>query len=221
MKFDAASVIYCIDLIGTASFAFSGALRVLDRKPDIVGMIILAGATAVGGSTIRDVVLGREVMFLRDINYPLVILLSAAVTFCFPNYLRKRERFFMFSDALGMGTFAALTAQAAWNTPGMNWLSVLMVATFCACAGGVIRDVIAQKRTLVLTNELYVTPMILGAAGLMLARVANAGNMAGLFVAMFITIGVRLLAIIFDWRLPRVLVSIEEPGPAAAVNPKE
>ncbi len=221
MKFDATSVIYCIDLIGTASFAFSGALRVLDRKPDIVGMAILAGATAVGGSTIRDLVLGRQVMCLRDINYPLVILLSVVVTFLFPNSLRKRERIFMLSDALGLGTFAALTAEAAWNTADMNWLSVLMVATFTGCAGGVIRDVVAQKRTLVLNNELYVTPIIIGAAGLMLARVMGAGNLGGLFTAMSITIGVRLLAIAFDWRLPRVFVSVEEPGPAAAVNREE
>ena len=75
---------YVLDLVGTASFAFSGALRGLRRRPDIVGMTVLAGATAVGGGVIRDLVLDRPVVMLADMNYPLVILLSVIVTALFP-----------------------------------------------------------------------------------------------------------------------------------------
>lgn len=72
------------------------------------------------------------------------------------------------------------------------------------CAGGVIRDLITGEETLVMANELYLTPMILGAAALMAVRATGAGPMAGFFAAMTVTLAVRTLAIAFDWRMPRV-----------------
>ena len=77
-------VLHAIDLFGTASFAFSGALRAIDRRPDFVGMVILAGATAVGGGVLRDLILQRQTFILTNGEYPLVIVLGAVVTFLFP-----------------------------------------------------------------------------------------------------------------------------------------
>jgi uncharacterized membrane protein YeiH len=201
---DTHTIVYSVDLFGTASFAFSGAIRVMDRRPDMVSMLILAGATAVGGSMLRDVVLNRNVVILHDWGYPLVILLRAIVAFAFPGALWRQERYFKYSDAVGLGSFAAITANVAWNTPGINPLSALFVATFTACAGGVIRDVLIQKPSLVLSNEVYVTPVVIGAAGLMLARALDWGEVEGFAVAMTLTTGLRVAAILGNWRLPRM-----------------
>ena len=203
MPSDPHPAIYFIDLFGTASFAFSGAVRVADRRPDFVGMLILAGATAMGGSTLRDVILHRDVMILHDWGYPLVILASALCTFFFPVVFCRRETLFKYFDAVGLGTFAAITAGAVWSAPGMNPLSVLFVACFTGCAGGVVRDLLVQKPTLVLSNELYVTPVIIGAAGLMLARWLGGSELAGSVVAMTLATGLRWMAIYWEWRLPR------------------
>jgi uncharacterized membrane protein YeiH len=197
-------VIYVVDLVGTASFALSGALRAADRKPDFVGMLILAAATAVGGSVFRDVVLNRDVVILRDWGYPLVILGSTAVTFLFPASVGRRETLLRYFDAVGLGVFSAFTASAACRIPGINPLSVLLVATLSGCAGGVVRDLIIRKETLILTNELYVTPMIVGAAALMGVQALGASELAGFTIAMAVTTGIRLCAIHFDWRLPRL-----------------
>jgi uncharacterized membrane protein YeiH len=197
-------VIYAVDLVGTASFALSGALRAADRKPDFVGMLILATATAVGGSVFRDVVLNRDVVILRDWGYPLVIIASTAVTFLFPGSVGRRETLLRYFDAVGLGVFSAFTASAACSMPGINPLSVLLVATLSGCAGGVVRDLIIRKETLILANELYVTPMIIGAAALMVVRALGAGELAGFSVAMAVTTGIRLCAIRFNWRLPRL-----------------
>jgi uncharacterized membrane protein YeiH len=223
MDLSADTVIYAIDLLGTASFAFSGALRAVDRRPDFVGMLILAGATAAGGSATRDLLLGRPVMVLRDWGYPLAILLSAAATYFFPASVTRRERLFRYSDAVGLGVFSAFTAGIAWQTPGINPLSVLFIATAAGCAGGVIRDLIIRKETLVLTNELYVTPMIVGAAALMAVQALGGNPMAGFITAMVVTTGIRLLAIRFDWRLPRLepAGSGGGPGPGPAAPPPE
>ena len=204
MHMDPHRIVYVIDLFGTASFAFSGAIRAVDRRPDFVGMLILAGATAVGGSVLRDVVLHRDVMILHDYGYPLVILLSVIATCLFPATLCRRERVFKCFDAIGLGSFSAITANAAWGVEGIHPLSILFVATFTGCAGGVIRDLLIQKETLVLANELYVTPVVVGAAGLMVARALGLGELAGFAVAMPLAAGIRLMAIYWDWRLPRI-----------------
>ena len=196
--------IYAVDLVGTASFALSGALRAADRRPDFVGMLVLAAATAAGGSVFRDVVLNRDVVILRDWGYPLAIIGSTLVTFLFPASVGRRERLLRYFDAVGLGVFSAFTASAAWRTAGMNPLSVLLVATLSGCAGGVVRDLIIRKETLILSNELYVTPMILGAAALMGVEALGAGQLAGFSTAMAVTTGIRLCAIRFDWRLPRL-----------------
>jgi uncharacterized membrane protein YeiH len=207
-------VVYAVDLVGTASFALSGALRAADRKPDFVGMLILAAATAVGGSVFRDVVLNRDVVILRDWGYPLVILGGTVLTFLFPASVGRRERLLRYFDAVGLGVFSAFTASVAWKTPGINPLSVLLVATLSGCAGGVVRDLIIRKETLILTNELYVTPMIVGAAALMGIQALGAGELAGFIVAMAVTTGLRLCAIHFDWRLPRLGGGTDQENPS-------
>lgn len=212
MNVNPSTIIYAIDLFGTASFAFSGALRVIDRKPDFVGMLMLAGATAAGGSVLRDTILNRDVLMLRDWGYPLVILFSVAVTFLFPRELLRRESVFKYFDAVGLGVFSAITATVTWNTPGINPLSVLYIATITGCAGGVVRDLIIRKETLVLSNELYVTPVMLGAAALMTAQKLGASATAGFVIAMVVTTCIRIAAIRFDWRLPRIL-SVDTPHP--------
>jgi uncharacterized membrane protein YeiH len=200
----AADVIHVVDLLGTASFALSGALRAADRRPDFVGMLILAASTAVGGGILRDVVLKRDIVFLQDMGYPLVIVLSVTAVFLFPLHLIRRERVFRYFDAIGLGVFSASTAAVTWHTPGVNPLSVLFVATATGCAGGVVRDLMIHKPTLVMANELYVTPAILGAAALMVAERLGAGPLATFAAAMIVTTTLRMLAIRFEWRLPRI-----------------
>jgi len=215
MQFDTRQVIYGIDLLGTASFAFSGAIRAIDRRPDFVGMLILAGATAVGGSVLRDVILSRGVVFLHDWHYPLVILFSVVATCLFPTALCKQEHCFMYFDALGLGAFSAITASAAWESPGMNPLSVLFVATFTSCAGSVIRDLLIQKPSLVLANELYVTPVVIGAAALMVVRTMGFDQQVGLVAAALVATSIRIVAIHWNWRLPRIRHAPYRQGRAA------
>jgi uncharacterized membrane protein YeiH len=216
-------VLHAIDLFGTASFAFSGALRAIDRRPDFVGMVILAGATAVGGGVLRDLILQRETFLLTNGEYPLVIVLGAVITFLFPRSVQQREQLFKYFDAVGLGVFSGLTAAVLWESPHANPLSILFIATFTGCAGGVIRDVLINKPSLVLQNELYVTPVVIGAAGLMLVRVMGGGETPSFLTAMLLATGIRFAAIRGDWRLPRVLsISTEDtPNPVPGSPPSE
>jgi uncharacterized membrane protein YeiH len=204
----AATAIHAVDLCGTASFAFSGALRAIDRRPDFVGMLILASCAAAGGGVLRDVLLRRDILFLHDFAYPLVIVLSVIAVCLFPGHVLRRERVFRYFDAVGLGVFSASTASITWQTPGVNPLSVLFVATAAGCAGGVIRDLLIEEPTLVLTNELYVTPVIIGTAGLIVAEWLGASQLAAFIVAMTITTTIRIMAIHWGWHLPRIPLPI-------------
>ena len=199
-----ASAIYAVDILGAAAFVVSGAQRAVDRRPDFVGMLILATTAAVGGGVLRDVILKRDILFLHDVNYPLAVLISVVAVCVFPFQFSKRERTFRYFDAIGLGVFSASTAAVTWHTPGVNALSVLFVATATGCAGGVARDLLIGKPTLVLANELYVTPAILGAGVLMIAERLGAPEPTPLVAAMLVTTSVRMCAIRFDWRLPRI-----------------
>ena len=207
------NVIYALDLFGTASFAFSGALRALDRKPDIVGMLLLAAATAIGGSILRDTILDRAPVVFIDQGYSLVIVFSVLVTFFFPLSMLRNAHLFQYFDAVGFGIFSAITANYAWGIAHYHPISVVLIASLSGCAGGIVRDVIIQKPTIVLSNELYLTPVVLGVIGLMLVRYfLGFSEIAGFFTALIITITMRVGAIVNDWRLPRVFyVHTEEP----------
>ncbi|MDR1963423.1 MAG: TRIC cation channel family protein [Planctomycetaceae bacterium] len=196
---------YVLDLFGTMSFAFSGAIRVIDRSPDIVGMLILASATAVGGAVLRDTILNRDVIVMIDPMYSVMILLSVIVTFFFPSKLLRSDKLFQYFDAVGLGVFSGVTASVAWGTFQMNPISVIMIACFGGCAGGVVRDLVIQKPTVILSNELVVTPVILGAISLMVTESLGYGELAGFIAAVLVCTTLRIIAIITNLRFPRIM----------------
>lgn len=203
MQITADEILYALDLMGTAAFAFSGALRALPGRPDIIGMTVLAGATAIGGGAIRDLMLNRTPQMLHDWAYPLVILASALVTFLFPLSVQKKARFFAYFDAVGLGVFSAIGANLALSA-GMNPLSVLFIASITGAGGGVVRDVLLNEPPLVLYREVYITAVLLGAGGLLIVRWCGAGELPGFLAAFVITTATRFAAIHWNWALPRV-----------------
>ena len=194
-----------VDLFGTAAFAVSGAIRVMILRPDIVGMAILASATAIGGGVIRDLLLHRQIVFLANWHYPAVIIAAVLVCFFFPASVARQEKALRYCDAVGLGVFSAFTAAMAFESPGVHWLSGLFLAAIAGCAGGVIRDMIIQHKSLLISNEVYVTTVIAGSAVLIAVRNLGLGANAGLFSAMAVTTGLRICAIVWEWRLPRLL----------------
>lgn len=196
-------LIYVLDLAGTAAFALSGALRAIEKRVDAIGLIVAAGATAVGGGMLRDVVLEQKVTFLNDIAYPIVILAAAALAWVFPDLLRRRESVVKYLDAVGLGVFSAIGASVA-AAKGMNPLSVIFIACITGAGGGIIRDVLLGEMPLVLYREVYVSAVILGALALLALRALGADASLGFLAAMATTTLARCLGIYFGWSLPHV-----------------
>src|SRR5579859_2551193 len=155
-------LLYLLDLIGVAVFAVSGVLVAARSDMDVLGGLALAALTAIGGGTLRDVLLNRHPIFwVRDARYLLIILLAAALTMFYIAFFPPPGNSLLIADALGLALFAISGAQIA-EAAGLSPLIVVLMGTMTGTAGGVLRDVMAARVPLILRQDLYATAAIAG-----------------------------------------------------------
>ena len=138
MKFD---LLRLIDIFGTISFAVSGVFAAMQKKLDLFGILVIAFVTSVGGGTLRDILLGDlPVSWMRDLFYPLLILVTAIATILFRKIVRNFQATLLVFDSLGLGFFTVFGLQKglAFDLhPGI----CVALGTMTGCFGGVIRDI--------------------------------------------------------------------------------
>lgn len=157
------NIFYWSDLFGTAVFAFSGVLMAGRLRMDGFGVIVLATVTAIGGGTIRDLIIGADKVFWTvDTLYLWVILVTALVGQYIAK-LPKRLPWYILplADAFGLATFTIIGAEKALNH-GFSGMVAVMMGVITGVAGGVIRDVLAREIPMVLQREIYATACVLG-----------------------------------------------------------
>ena len=155
-----------LDYFGIAVFAISGALVAAEKRVDFVTFIFFAVATGVGGGTIRDLLIGAPVFWIHT-NGTLLICLAAALLVWFANRQRFAGAALLWFDAAGMAAYATYGAAKALGF-GVAPVPAFVMGVLTACAGGIIRDVLASEPSVLMQRELYVTPAAL-AAGLFVA----------------------------------------------------
>lgn len=189
---------YVIDLVGIAVFAISGALAAGRKSLDLLGVLVLATVTAVGGGTLRDLLLGRlPIFWLTDPSYLLVILVSALATVAWAGRWRVPETALQVADALGLALFSVAGAQIAMSR-GLPVASCVLLGTVTGAAGGMVRDILSAEVPLVLRKgNLYASAAIAGT--LLYAALERAGVADPLpaFAGMALIAALRLVAI---WR---------------------
>lgn len=212
--------LYIFDLIGVAVFAISGALAAGRRRLDLIGVIIAAAVTAVGGGTIRDLLLDRSPIFwLADARYLIVIVAATVATILYVRWARVPGIALDVADALGLALFSVTGAQVA-ERAGMPAMSCVLLGAVTGAAGGVIRDVLlAQVPHVLQRGSLYATAAIAGAAlYVLLARMGLDPVVAGL-AGMACVAVVRIAAILWELKLPAFEVDpqreLDREGPAA------
>ena len=144
-----------IDVLGTIAFAISGAFAAIEKRLDPFGVIIIAFATAIGGGTLRDVLVGNlPVAWLRNDVTIYVILFTAVTVMLFGAYVKHLAKPLFLFDALGLGTFTIVGIEIALQ---YNFSAGICIAlgTVTACFGGVIRDVLLNKVPLIFHKEIY------------------------------------------------------------------
>ncbi|MDN3653351.1 trimeric intracellular cation channel family protein [Thalassotalea ponticola] len=194
--------IYYADIFGVIVFALSGALMAGRYRLDPFGVMVLAAITAVGGGTIRDIILGAPVFWTVQTEYIVVIFCTALATILFirePKHVPKR--FMHISDAFGLALFAVLGTQKALAYQQPMLVAIIM-GTITGVAGGMIRDVICNQIPLILRQEIYATAALIGSVlFVVLIHMGVSQHLAG-SLAMLSALVLRLAGIYWQVSLP-------------------
>ncbi len=151
-----------IEVIGTFAFAISGAIAAVKSKYDLFGILVLAFVTAIGGGTIRDLLIGNlPVSWLTNSIAIWSALGGFALTVIFHKWIKKIENWILFFDAAGLGLFTVMGIQVGLNADMSMGISIAL-GTITGCFGGVIRDILSGTRPLIFHSELYATVSVLG-----------------------------------------------------------
>lgn len=195
-------LLYFLDLSAVAVFAVSGVLAARDRDLDLLGVIVVAAITAVGGGTFRDLLLDRHPIFwVTDAWYLIVIITSAILTVAYVRRWPPPGITLLVADALGLALFAlsgAQYAEAAQCPP----LIVVLMGTITGASGGIVRDVITAKVPLILRREIYATAAIVGIAAYQAMHAFGMPRGVAFGVGMIFVVGLRLIAIRWSLHLP-------------------
>lgn len=199
-------LIHILDILGTAVFAISGVLAAGRKKMDISGVVVIAAVTAIGGGTLRDVLLGRHPIFwFHDPTYLYVILAVAVATMLYTRYFRPPHRLLLVADAVGLATFVVLGANAA-SMAALPIVIVVLLAVMTGVVGGVIRDVLCAEIPLVLQRDIYMLAALAGASIYVLLKMVGWDNTLVTLLAMGSVIVLRLAAIFWHLHLPQYQV---------------
>jgi len=197
------SLLYTLDLVGTAAFAASGALAGIRRKMDLFGVMVLGLVTAIGGGTLRDLLLGDSPPFcFKNETYLYLAMAVSLLTFALYRHLSSMRQPLLFFDAIGLGTFVVIGTEKALQFE-TGALSAVLLGVMTATAGGMIRDILADQVPLILCKEVYASACLAGGVLLVGLHQIAAPRSVALLSAAGLVILVRLLAIRFDWALPR------------------
>jgi uncharacterized membrane protein YeiH len=196
------SFVYLLEMTGTAAFAVSGALAASRKNMDIFGFCVLALMPAVGGGTIRDIIIDRvPVFWIADNRYIAVAVIAALVVFFTSYRPGSRRQILVWMDALGLALFAALGTEICLQHD-TGPLVAIMLGVTTAVTGGMIRDIICNEIPLILSREIYATAAFIAAVCYVLADNIGLGESLALGIAVIAGFTVRALAIVYNWSLP-------------------
>jgi uncharacterized membrane protein YeiH len=204
---------YLLELLGVAVFAVSGVLAAGRKGLDVLGVAVIAVVTAIGGGTLRDLLLDRHPIFwIANTTHLWVILGATAVTVGYVRFWIATRRALLVADALGLAFFTIAGVQIT-EQAGYSDLIALLMGTITGVAGGVFRDVLTAEIPLVMRpGRLYATAAIVGAASYLLLEGLHVPSEVAALAGMGVIAGLRLAAILWRLELPAVRLPEDDPG---------
>ena len=155
---------YWIGMAGTVAFAVTAVLALAPKGIDLFGAAVLGIITAIGGGTVRDLILDVPVFWSTDLNYIWVALGSSVAAFSAQSLFTRKEIYslMLYVDGFGVALFAIQAVDKVWGLKFGLPLAPIILGIVTAIGGGLIRDVLAGRQTLLMTRELYATPVLFG-----------------------------------------------------------
>ncbi|MBN3581611.1 trimeric intracellular cation channel family protein [Algoriphagus aestuarii] len=195
---------YGLELVGTFVFAISGALAIREREHDMFGAGFTGFITAIGGGTLRDILLDSyPLVWIVDVKFLYAIFAGILAAFVFPNFLsRLRKTFFLF-DTLGIGFFTVLGVEKALSLGVRPEIAAIM-GMFSAVMGGVIRDTLTNEIPILFRKEVYASACLAGAVLYVVLNYFEVERDWNLLVSMSLVISIRFLAMKYKLSLPRL-----------------
>lgn len=195
-------MIYALDLFGVAVFAITGALAARDHQLDLFGVILLSLVTALGGGTLRDVLIGQTPVFwIDDATYVMLVIATAIAVFVLLRSSWLPRRTLLVADAFGLAVFSVLGAQTVLEQDISPLIAVIM-GVMTGVAGGIIRDLLSDKIPLILRHEIYATAAMAGAGVFIILDALTIREQIAMGLGVLTTLSLRLAAIHWKWSLP-------------------
>lgn len=193
-----------IDILGTISFAMSGALTAMRKKLDVFGILIIALVTSVGGGTLRDILIGKTpVSWMLNMTFVYVIISATVVAIIFRSYLKYVRRSLFLFDTIGIALYTIAGVQIA-TAAGLHPVVCVILGTISACFGGVLRDILCNEIPIIFHKEIYATVCLLGGSIYLGLSEAGMSQAYAMLISGIVIIIIRTLAVVRQWSLPSV-----------------
>jgi len=193
-----------IDILGTIAFAISGVLVAMHKKLDIFGVFIIAFVTAVGGGTLRDILIGATpVVWLKQPIYIATILSAVIFAVVFVNQLKYLRKSLFLFDTIGIGLYTMVGIEKGLSAD-LTPIMCIGLGTITASFGGVIRDILCNEIPVIFRKEVYATACIIGGASYFLFKMLPVDSAYAYIAAIFMVILIRVLAVKFKITLPSI-----------------
>lgn len=197
-------IIYLLDLIGTFVFAISGIRLAARTDMDIFGASVVGFVTAIGGGTVRDLLLNNHpITWMADMTYPLVILAAVPFTYLMGKKLNNFSKTLFIFDTIGIAMFTIIGMEAALSF-GLNPVMAGLMGMISAVVGGVTRDVLCREVPLIFRKEIYATACLLGAVVFYLGMELNVPENLNYLITTAVIISIRTVSIKWNLSLPKM-----------------
>ncbi len=196
-------LILLIDILGTSAFAISGVLTAMNKRLDPFGILIIAFVTAVGGGTLRDILIDAPIAWMRNLTYVYVIFASTLFTVIFRKRLNYIRRSLLLFDTIGIALYTIVGVEKG-IAAGFSPIICIALGTMTGCFGGVIRDILCNEIPIIFRKEIYATACILGASAYFLLLETPLPLDFIVIISGAIVMTVRLLAVYFNLSLPNI-----------------
>ena len=197
-------LIYSLDMIGISACAIAATTLAMYKRFDLFGCILVSMVNAIGGGSLRDIILGRHPLFwMTDLTYVILITTTSIVCQLFFHRLRHIDHALKFFDAIGLAVFSVIGLTVALSFDAHPLIAVMM-AVMTSIAGGIMRDMICNEIPLVLQKEIYISASIIGSALYLVLQMWGFADWIKQGLALVSIFGIRMLALKFDWHLPSI-----------------
>ena len=196
------SIFNILDLLGTIAFAISGALSAMNRRLDLFGIFIIAFVTAIGGGTLRDVLIGSTpVNWMENIIYIYLIGLVTVLSIIFRNKLNYLKKSLFLFDTIGLGVFT-ITGVEMGVQNNLDPIISIALGAMTGTFGGVIRDILCNEIPVIFRKEIYATACILGALAFVVLDAFHVNTDVIYIVTSLTVISIRLVVVKYHISLP-------------------